>query len=159
MTTTNTTRDELAALMYSTFTSMPDGCCLTEKIEALASIALAFNRVEHKTCELEQAQRARREKALLAALAQALRTVESVDLGESLKITDRLVEDVDPLPGGPLDLNCSDHVVLFPVLAGTLGEFAEKLVDYFSRQHEPRLARERAEGVIELLREHLEVSA
>jgi hypothetical protein len=45
-------------------------------------------------------------------------------------------------------------------LAPTLGTFLEVLVDYFARMHhEPRLARERAEGVVELLRAHLEVSA
>jgi hypothetical protein len=100
-----------------------------------------------------------RERALVNALAQALRTVESVDLSESLKITDELSAAIESLPGEPIDLRCSDHVYLFPVLVGTLGEFREKLVDHFSRMHhEPRLARERAEGVVELLRAHLEAA-
>ena len=104
-----------------------------------------------------------REQALVRALGRAIGLIELVDLDAAISITDELSAILEPLSGEPirlggLKLNCSDHVVLFPVLAGTLGEFAEKLVDYFSRQHhEPRLARERAEGVVELLREHLEV--
>jgi hypothetical protein len=105
-----------------------------------------------------------RERALLRALAAAFRVIEETDLGESIRIADELAEALAPLPGEPIrlggfTLNCADHVVLFPVLAPTLGTFLEVLVDYFSRQHhEPRLARERAEGIVELLRRHLEVA-
>jgi hypothetical protein len=101
-----------------------------------------------------------RERALLKALAAAFRVIEETDLGESIRIADALAEAVAPLPGEPISLNCADHVWLFPVLAPTLGSFLEVLVDYFSRMHHsPALARERAEGVVELLRRHLEVAS
>jgi len=106
-----------------------------------------------------------RERALLKALAAAFRVIEEIDLDESIRIADALAEDLAPLPGEPVRLggfvlDCANHVWLSPALAPTLGTFLEVLVDYFARMlHEPRLARERAEGVVELLRAHLEVSA
>jgi len=108
---------------------------------------------------------AMRERALLKALAAAFRVIEEIDLDESIRIADALAEDLAPLPGEPIRLggfvlDCANHVWLSPALAPTLGTFLEVLVDYFARMHhEPRLARERAEGVVELLRAHLEVSA
>ena len=110
--------------------------------------------------QLQQSQRTQREDALLRALGQALKTVEAVDLNESLRIVDRLIEDVAPLDGPDLNLNCSDHIYLFPPLVGTLGELGEKLTDFFVRQcHEPPVARERADAVLEVIRQHLEVNA
>lgn len=106
-----------------------------------------------------------RERALLKALAAAFQALELHDLDESIRIADALAEDLAPLPGetiqlGGVVLNCADHVALFPALVPTLGTFLEVLVDYFSKQHhEPRLARERAEGVVELLRQFLEVES
>jgi len=103
---------------------------------------------------------ARREQAVLKALAAAFQALELHDLDESIRIADALAEDLAPLPGEPISLNCANHVWLSPALAPTLGTFLEVLVDYFARMHhEPRLARERAEGVVELLRAHLEVAA
>ena len=48
---------------------------------------------------------ARRERALLLGLAQALRIVERHDLTESLRIVDEIAEVVAPMSGEPLDLN------------------------------------------------------
>jgi hypothetical protein len=96
---------------------------------------------------------------------RAIGLIELVDLDAAISITDELSASLERLSGEPirlggLSLNCADHVWLSPALAPTLGTFREVLVGYFARMHhEPRLARERAEGVVELLREHLEVSA
>jgi hypothetical protein len=106
-----------------------------------------------------------RERALLKALAAAFRVIEELDLDESIRIADALAEDLAPLPGEPIRLggfvlDCVSHTWLTPALAPTLGSFREVLVDYFARMHhEPRLARERAESVVELLRRHLEVES
>jgi hypothetical protein len=107
---------------------------------------------------------------LLKALAAAFRVIEQTNLGESIRIADELAEALAPLPGGPIRLtveeppafvlNCADHVWLSPALAPTLGSFLEVLTDYFVRlHHEAAVARARAEVVVELLRQHLEVAS
>jgi hypothetical protein len=73
--------------------------------KSCATIAQAFAWLDQTDARLAAQHRARRERALLLGLAQALRIVERHDLTESLRIVDEIAEVVAPMSGEPLDLN------------------------------------------------------
>jgi hypothetical protein len=98
-----TRRDVLAGLLHDIITSPNAGT--RSHTQACATIAQAFAWLDGSDDRLAAQHRARRERALLIGLAQALRIVERHDLTESLRIVDEIAEVVAPMPGEPLDLN------------------------------------------------------
>jgi len=99
-----TRRDELSNLMYSTLTTMPDAG-LTEKCDALATIALTHAHQAGADDRLAARHQVLREKALTRALGEALRIVEQVSLDLAADIATELAQAVAPLDGPPLDLS------------------------------------------------------
>jgi hypothetical protein len=96
-------RDSLADLLLQVLKNPNTG--IESQAQACATIAQAFAWLDGSDDRLAAQHRARRERALLIGLAQALRIVERHDLTESLRIVDEIAEVVAPMPGEPLDLN------------------------------------------------------
>ena len=96
-------RDTLSALLHDVITSPNQDAHALAK--SCATIAQAFAWLDQTDARLAAQHRARRERALLLGLAQALRIVERHDLTESLRIVDEIAEVVAPMSGEPLDLN------------------------------------------------------
>ena len=61
---------------------------------------------------LAQKAQAARERALVAALAAALKVVEVADLAMAIRIVDRLSAAVLPLPGEAIRLDCGELIPL-----------------------------------------------
>ncbi len=101
-----TRRDDLSNLMYSTLSTMPDAS-LTEKCDALATIALAHAHLAGADDRLAAHHQALREQALTRALGEALKIVEQVSLDLAADIATDLEQAVTPLDGPPLDLSGS----------------------------------------------------
>ena len=95
-------RDSLADLLHQVLTSPNPGTRALAK--SCATIAQAFAWLDQSDARLAARHSALREKALVMALAQALKVVEQYDLGAALTITDRLTASVAPLSGESINL-------------------------------------------------------
>ena len=95
-------RDTLSALLHDVITSPNQGAHALAK--SCATTALAFAGLDQSDAGLAARHSALREKALVTALAQALKVVEQYDLSAAITITDGLTASVAPLSGEPINL-------------------------------------------------------
>jgi HD superfamily phosphodiesterase len=97
-----TRRDILAGLLHDIITSPNAGT--RSHTQACATIAQAFAWLDQSDARLAARHSALREKALVMALAQALKVVEQYDLGWAITIASSLTASVAPLSGEPINL-------------------------------------------------------
>jgi hypothetical protein len=97
-----TARDSLAALLHQVLVAPNAGTHALAK--CCATIAQAFAWLDQSDARLAARHSALREKALVMALAQALKVVEQYDLGWAITIASSLTASVAPLSGEPINL-------------------------------------------------------